>query len=193
MKTKRCLKVVFALIIALSIFQIAFSAELTPQDKEQLKSFFRRIDAFVSQGNVPGLLKIFSPNMSQERRDFLTLKMDEEVAAGHVEFHFYPDLGDEDVVEVEPGVIYEISGKFKAEGPNWDVSGFTATFTIERIGGNFYVNDTDIFELSILKKMIFIGGGAFLGFIGIIVLIIVLIVKRRRKKRAQSGTGPITV
>lgn len=200
MKSKRFFYSVLVVLFVLLFYGSSFSQSLTPQDKEQLKWLLGNFETFVTQGNSQGIIDLFSPNMPQERRDYLTNEIYARVASGGVRLSFFPDLSDKNIEEIQPGVLYEVSGRFSAEGPNWSLSGLKTTFTIERVGYYFYIYDTDIFDKMSLK-----GAGKFVGtiflVIGVIfllliagvILIVVLIVKSQKKKTVGTGGGPGTV
>jgi len=194
---------VIAVLLSLSFFAAgAFAAPLTVQDKEQLKWLFGMMEASINQGDAQGVINLFSPNMSQDRRNSLTNDMYARVAGGGIKLSFFPNLSDESIKEISPGVLYEISGTFKAEGPQWNVSGISATFTVERVGYYFYIYDTNLFEKmgpeAVFKTMglvfLIIGAVFLVGIIGIII-IVVLIIRSQKKKKAvvSSGEGPGTV
>ncbi len=200
MKLKRFFYSVLVILFVLLFYGSSFAQPLTPQDKEQLKWLFGNFETFVTQGNSQGIIDLFSPNMPQDRRDYLTNEVYGRVAAGGVRLSFFPDLSDKKIEEIQPGVLYEVSGRFNAEGPNWNLSGLKATFTVERVGYYYYIYDTDIFDKMSLKGagkvvgvVFLIIGVVFLLFVGGVILIIVLIVRSQKKKTVGTGGGPGTV
>jgi hypothetical protein len=200
MKSKRYFYAILAVLLILSFVTGSFAQPLTPDEKEQLKWLFGTFETFVSQGNSQGIIDLFSPNMPQDRRDYLTNEVYGRIASGGVRLSFFPDLSDKKIVEIEPGMKYQITGRFNAEGPNWNLSGLKATFTVERVGYYFYIYDTDIFDKMSLKgagkvvgAVFLIIGLVFLLFVGGVVLIVVLIVRSQKKKTVGSGGGPGTV
>ncbi len=180
----------------------AAAAPLTLQDKEQLKWLFGMMETSVNQGNTQGIIELFSPNMPQERRNALTNSIYAMIPGKGITLSFFPNLSDESIKEIQPGILYEVTGTFKAEGPQWNVSGLSATFTVERVGYYFYIYDTNILEkmgpggvFKTVGMVFLIIGAIFLvGIIGVII-IIVLIIRSQKKKKAvvSSGDGPGTV
>jgi hypothetical protein len=201
MRYKKHILLITIVLCCSLISQIAAAAPLTPQEKEQVKWLVGSFEAYVNQGNAQAIIELFSPNMPQDRRQYLTDEIYRRVASGGIRLSFFADLSDENITEIQPGVLYEISGKFKAEGPNWNVSGLKATFTVERVGYYFYIYDTDIFEKMSLKgagkivgTVFLVLGIVFFLFVGGLVLIIVLIVRSQKKKKTVgTGDGPGTV
>ncbi len=201
MKTRRYAVAALALIFAITLFNLTFAAPLTPQDKDQVKWVIGSFAANVNNGNVPETVKLFSPNMDSSRKQAITEELYSRAASGGLRLEYFADLSDSSVEEITPGVLYKVTGRFKAEGPNWNVSGLKATFTVERVNGYFYINDTDIFEKMGLKGVgkIFgwIGGimlVIFLLFVVFVVVIVVLIVRSQKKKKlVGTGGGPSTI
>lgn len=200
MKSKRFFYSVIVIFFVLLFLGNSFAEPLTPQDKEQLKWLLGNFETFVTQGNSQGIIDLFSPNMQKDRRDYLTNEIYARVASGGVRLSFFPDLSDKNIEEIQPGILYEVSGRFNAEGPNWNLSGLKATFTVERVGYYFYIYDTDIFDKMSLKgagkfvgAIFLVIGVIFLLFIGGVILIIVLIIKSQKKKTVGTGGGPGTV
>ncbi len=146
MKTKAIAVLLGALIVLGIAAQGAVGVSLTPQDKEQLKWLFGYFETYVNQGNTQQIISLFSPNMPPERRTALTNGLYARIASGGVKLSFYPNLSDENIKEIKPGVMYEVSGTFSAQGPQWNVSGLSATFTVERVGYYFYIYDTNIID-----------------------------------------------
>jgi hypothetical protein len=180
----------------------AAAAPLTVQDKEQLKWLFGMMETSVNQGDAQGIINLFSPNMPQDRRNTLSNSIYGTIAGHGIKLSFFPNLSDESIKEIQPGVLYEVTGTFSAEGPQWNVSGLSATFTVERVGYYFYIYDTNLFEKmgpgAVFKTVgivfLVIGAIFLVGIIGIII-IVVLIVRSQKKKKAivGSGEGPGTV
>jgi hypothetical protein len=196
MQVRRYLGVLIA-VLFLFIFAVgALAAPLTSQDKEQLKWLFGTLETSVNQGDAQGIINLFSPNMPQDRRKLLTDDIYARVAGGGIRLSFYPNLSDESIKEIQPGILYEVTGTFSAEGPQWNVTGLSATFTVERVGFYFDIYDTNIFEkmspASVFKTVgvvfIVIAAVFLLGLIGLII-IVVLIVRSQKKKKAVVGTG----
>ncbi len=202
MQIRRYVGIFITLLCLFSFTVGAAAAPLTPQDKEQLKWLFGMLEASVNQGDAQGIVSLFSKNMPQERRDALTNTIYASIAGKGIRLSFFPNLSDESIKEIKPGVLYEVTGTFKAEGPQWNVSGLSATFTVERVDYYFYIYDTNLFEKmgpgAVFKTVgvvfLIIGVIFVVGVIGVII-IIVLIVRSQRKKKAVvgSGDGPGTV
>ncbi len=196
MQVRRYLGVLIAVLFLFFFAVGALAAPLTSQDKEQLKWLFGMLETSVNQGDAQGIINLFSPNMPQDRRKLLTDDIYARVAGGGIRLSFYPNLSDESIKEIQPGTLYEVSGTFSAEGPQWNVSGLSATFTVERVGYYFYIYDTNLLEkmspASVFKTVgvvfIIIAAIFLLGLIGLII-IIVLIVRSQKKKKAVVGTG----
>ena len=100
------------------------------------------------------------------------------------------------------GVMYEVSGTFSAQGPQWNVSGLSATFTVERVGYYFYIYDTNIIDkmspetaFKTVWMVILVIGVIFLLVVAGLIVIVVLVVRSQKKKKAVVGTGegPTTV
>ncbi len=202
MQMRRYVGVVVA-VLCLFVFVIgAFGAPLTVQDKEQLKWLFGMLETSVNQGDAQGIVNLFSPNMPQERRNALTNSIYATIAGRGIRLSFFPNLSDESIKEIQPGVLYEVTGNFSAEGPQWNVSGLSATFTVERVGYYFYIYDTNLLEKmgpgAVFKTVgvvfLIIGVIFLVGVIGVII-IVVLIVRSQKKKKTVvgSGDGPGTV
>jgi hypothetical protein len=194
MKLKKIVITCTALILLAAA--VTAAAPLTPQDKEQLKWLFGSFETYVNQGNAQGIITLFSPNMPADRRTTLTNDIYARIASGGVRLSFLPNLSDESIKEIRPDTLYEVSGTFSAEGPQWNVSGLSATFTVERIGGILYIYDTNIIEkmspATVFKTVglvfLIIGVVFLVGLVGI-VIIVVLIVRSQKKKKAVVGTG----
>jgi hypothetical protein len=199
MKTKNYVAAILAIVLSLTLISVTQAEPLTAQDKEQVKWVIGSFESYVNSGNVPEIVNLFSPNMDAARKQVLTDELYKKVASGGLKLEYFADLSDGSIKEIGPD-IYEIKGKFKAQGPNWNVSGLSATFTLERVGGYFYVKDTNLFEKMGLEGVGKIVGGVFaviavifFVFIGVIILIIVLIVRSQRKKKfVGTGGGPTT-
>ncbi|MBN1572267.1 MAG: hypothetical protein JW984_03620 [Deltaproteobacteria bacterium] len=199
MKTKKYAVTGIALFLAMTLVNLAFAGPLTTDDKEQVKWLLGSFASYVNNGNVPEVVKLFSKNMDPARKQAIT---DELYKKTGLRLEYFADLSDSSIEEVTPGVLYKVTGRFKAEGPNWNVSGLKATFTVERADdGYFYINDTDIFDKMGLKgvgKILGWIGGIFLVifilFVAVVILIVVLIVRSQRKKKlVGTGGGPSTV
>ena len=196
MKLKKIAVICGALILLGVAIGSSVAAPLTPEDKEQLKWLFGTFETSVNRGDAQQIIALFSPNMPQERRTALTNDIYARIASGGVSLSFYPNLSDESIKEIQPGVLYEVSGSFSAAGPQWNVSGLSATFTVERVDQYFYIYDTTIIEkmspAAVFKTVgiVFLVVGVIV-LVGIIVLIvvIVLIVRSQKKKKAVVGTG----
>ncbi len=199
MKTKNYVVAILAVILTLTLLNITAAQTLTAEDKGQIKLVIGSFESYVNSGNVPEIVNLFSPNMDAARKQIITDELYKSVASGGLKLEYFADLSDAAIKETGPS-LYEIKGTFKAQGPNWNVSGLSATFTVERVNGYFYINDTNLFEKMGLKGVgkIFgwIGGillVIFLIFIGVVILIIVLIVRSQRKKKiVGTGGGPST-
>jgi len=197
MKIPFCRYLIFFTLLFCLFAQGAWAAPLTPSDKDQLLWLFGSFESYVNQGDLQGIFSLFSPNMTQERRDAITNEIYKKVAGG-IRLEFYPDLSDESIKEIKPDNLYEVSGIFKAEGPNWNLSGLKATFTVEKVGYYFLIYDTTIFEKmgfegvgKILSVVFGVIGLIFLIGIGVVVLVIVLIVRSQKKKKTVgTGEGP---
>ncbi|MBN2224418.1 MAG: hypothetical protein JW765_07050 [Deltaproteobacteria bacterium] len=202
MQMKRYVGIVITVFCLCSFAVGAAAAPLTPQDKEQLKWLFGMLETSVNQGDAQGIVNLFSPNMPQERRNALTNSIYATIAGKGIRLSFFPNLSDESIKEIQPGVLYEVTGNFKAEGPQWNVSGLSATFTVERVGYYFYIYDTNLLDKmgpgAVFKTLgvvfLIIGVVFLLGIIGVIIIVI-LIVRSQKKKKAVvgSGDGPGTV
>jgi hypothetical protein len=202
MQVRRYLGVLVAVFCLFFFAAGAIGAPLTPQDKEQLKWLFGMLETSVNQGDAQGIINLFSPNMPQDRRKTLTDDIYARVAGGGIRLSFFPNLSDESIKEIQPGVLYEVKGTFSAEGPQWNVSGLSATFTVERVGYYFYIHDTNLFEKmspgAVFKTVgvvfLIIGAIFLLGVVGVIIIVI-LIVRNQKKKKAvvSTGDGPGTV
>jgi hypothetical protein len=196
MQMKRYSSVFIAVLILFLMAASAVAAPLTPQDKEQLKWLFGTLETAVNKGDAQGIINLFSANMPAERRKALTDDIYARIAGGGIRLSFYPNLSDESIKEIQPNVLYEITGTFSAEGPQWNVSGLTATFTVERVGLYFYIYDTNLFEKmspgAVFKTVgvvfLVIAAIFLLGIVGVIIIII-LIVRSQRKKKTVVGTG----
>jgi len=196
MQVKRYLSVLIAVFLLFVLAASAFAAPLTPQDKEQLKWLFGTLESSVNQGDARGIINLFSANMPADRRTALTNDIYARIAGGGIRLSFYPNLSDESIKEIQPNVLYEITGTFSAEGPQWNVSGLTATFTVERVGYYFYIYDTNLFEkmspAAVFKTVgvvfIVIAAIFLLGIVGVIIIVI-LIVRSQKKKKGVVGTG----
>jgi hypothetical protein len=202
MQMRRYVGIFIALLCFFSFAVGAAAEPLTPQDKEQLKWLFGMLESSVNQGDAQGIINLFSPNMPQEKRTALTDTIYASIAGKGIRLSFFPNLSDESIKEVQPGVLYEVTGTFKAEGPQWNVSGLSATFTVERVGYYFYIYDTNLFEKmgpgAVFKTVgvvfLVIGAIFILGVIGVIVVIILIVRSQRKKKTVVgSGDGPGTV
>jgi flagellar basal body-associated protein FliL len=188
--------VIIGTALVLLAATITAAAPLTAQDKEQLKWLFGSFESYVNQGNTQGIVSLFSPNMPADRKTALTNDIYARIASGGVRLSFFPNLSDESIKEIKPDVLYEVSGTFSAEGPQWNVSGMSATFTVERIGGMLYIYDTNIIEkmspAAVFKTVglvfIIIVVIFLLGLVGL-VIVVVLIVRSQKKKKAVVGTG----
>jgi hypothetical protein len=188
--------VIIGTALVLLAATITAAAPLTAQDKEQLKWLFGSFESYVNQGNTQGIVSLFSPNMPADRKTALTNDIYARIASGGVRLSFFPNLSDESIKEIKPDVLYEVSGTFSAEGPQWNVSGMSATFTVERIGGMLYIYDTNIIEkmspAAVFKTVglvfIIIVAIFLLGLVGLII-VVVLIVRSQKKKKAVVGTG----
>jgi hypothetical protein len=196
MQVKRYLSVLIAVFILFVLSASAFAAPLTPQDKEQLKWLFGTLESSVNQGDAQGIINLFSGNMPADRRTTLTNDIYARVAGGGIRLSFFPNLSDESIKEIQPNTLYEITGTFSAEGPQWNVSGLTATFTVERVGPYFFIYDTNLFEkmspAAVFKTVgvvfIVIAAIFLLGVVGVIIIVI-LIVRSQKKKKGVVGTG----
>jgi hypothetical protein len=103
---------------------------------------------------------------------------------------------------LQPNVLYEVSGTFSAEGLQWNVSGVSATFTVERVGYYYYIYDTNIFDkmspaavFKTVGTVFFVIGAIFLVGLAVLIVIIVLIVRSQKRKKSvvSTGDGPGTV
>jgi hypothetical protein len=180
----------------------ALAAPLTMQDKEQLKWLFGMLETSVNQGDAQGILSLFSPNMPQERRNALTNTIYGTISGHGIKLTFSPNLSDESIKEIQPGVLYEVTGSFSAVGPQWEVSGISATFTVERVGYYFYIYDTNLLEKmgpgAVFKTVgvvfLVIGAIFLVGIIGVIIIVVLIVRSQKRKKAVVgSGNGPGTV
>ncbi len=202
MQMRRCVAVVVAMLCRWCFAAGVSAAPLTVQDKEQLKWLFGMMETSINQGDAQGIINLFSPNMPQDRRTALSNDIYARIAGGGIKVSFFPNLSDESIKEISPGVLYEVSGSFKAEGPQWNVSGLSATFTVERVGYYFYIYDTNMLEKmgpeAVFKTVglvfLIIGAIFLVGIVGVII-IVVLIIRSQKKKKAvvSSGEGPGTV
>lgn len=84
---------------------------------------------------------------------------------------------------------YKITIRFNANGVGWNVSGFTADIEIKKVGSDYIVINTDLFDHigseNILKFILIIFGIIF-GFMvifAIIVVIAILIYHKKKKAR----------
>ncbi len=146
MQMRRYVAVIVAAFCLLVFAAGVSAAPLTVQDKEQLKWLFGMMETSINQGDSQGIINLFSPNMPQDRRTALSNDIYARIAGGGIKVSFFPNLSDESIKEISPGILYEVSGSFKAEGPQWNVSGLSATFTVERVGYYFYIYDTNMLE-----------------------------------------------
>jgi hypothetical protein len=202
MQMRSYVAVIVAVFCLLFFALGAAAAPLTVQDKEQLKWLFGMMETSINQGDAQGVMNLFSPNMPQDRRNTLTNNLYGKIADGGIKISFFPNLSDESIKEISPGVLYEVSGTLKAEGPQWNVAGISATFTVERVGYYFYISDTNLFEKmgpeAVFKTVglvfLIIGAIFLVGIVGVII-IVVLIIRSQKKKKAvvSSGDGPGTV
>lgn len=196
MQIRRYAGVAIALFFLLIFATTAAAAPLTVQDKEQLKWLFGMMESSINQGDAQGILNLFSPNMPQDRRTALSNAIYARIAGGGIRISFFPNLSDESIKEISPGVLYEVTGSFKAEGPQWNVSGLSATFTVERVGYYFYIYDTNLLDKmgpeAVFKTVglvfLVIGAIFLVGVIGVIIVVI-LIVRSQKKKKSVVGTG----
>ena len=201
MKQKMVVVVVLVSMLALAAGTLA--APLTPQEKEQVRWILGAFETYLEQGNVQGILELLSPNMPQAERDAITNDLYSRFASGGINFEYQANLTDEKIIEIEPGVKYEVTGRFSVEAPNWSLSGLKATFVFERIGPYFYISHTDVFEKMNPGEAFKLVGLIFgiLGVIGIIflagvVVVVLLIVRSQKKKKATvsaGSDGPSTV
>jgi hypothetical protein len=200
---KRMMVVGVLLVCVLAAAGVSIAAPLTPQEKEQIRWVLGSFETYLEQGNVQGILGLLSPNMPQEERDAITNDLYSRFASGGINFEYQADLTDDRIIEIEPGVKYEVTGRFSVDAPNWNLSGLKATFVFERIGPYFYIAHTDVFEKMNPGEVFKIVGLIFgvigvLGiiFLGVVVLVIILIVRSQKKKKAlvsAGSDGPSTV
>ena len=171
-------------LVSLAVLATAApGAPLTAQDKEQLKWLFGTMETAVNQGNAQGIVSLFSPNMPADRRQALTNDIYARIAGGGIRLTFYPNLSDESIKEIKPGILYEVTGTFSAEGPQWNVSGISATVTVERVNYYFYIYDTNLFEkmnpATVFKTVgvvfLVIAAIFLLGIIGVIIIVILIV------------------
>ncbi|MBN1883698.1 MAG: hypothetical protein JW885_16165 [Deltaproteobacteria bacterium] len=202
-RMKRMVVVGVLLVCVLAAAVISTAAPLTPQDKEQIRWVLGSFETYLEQGNVQGILGLLSPNMPQAERDAITNDLYSRFASGGINFEYQANLTDEKITEIEPGVKYEVTGRFSVEAPNWNLSGLKATFVFERIGPYFYIAHTDVFEkMNPGEVFKFVGiifviiGVLGILFLGGIVVVILLIIKSQKKKKAlvsAGSDGPSTV
>lgn len=195
--------VVVGLVCLLAMAGGALAAPLTTQEKEQIRWILGAFETYLEQGNVQGILDLLSPNMPQAERDAITSDLYSRFASGGINFEYQANLTDEKIIEIEPGVKYEITGRFSVEAPNWNLSGLKATFVFERIGPYFYISHTDVFEKMNPGEVFKIVGLIFgiVGVLGVIfligiVVVILLIIRSQKKKKATvsaGSDGPSTV
>lgn len=200
---KRKMVVVVALVCLLALAAGVTAAPLTTQEKEQIRWILGAFETYLEQGNVQGILELLSPNMPQAERDAITSDLYSRFASGGINFEYQANLTDEKIVEIEPGVKYEITGRFSVEAPNWNLSGLKATFVFERVGPYFYISHTDVFEKMNPGEVFKIVGLIFgiVGVLGVIfligiVVVILLIIRSQKKKKATvsaGSDGPSTV
>jgi|GEM_PF-1903428 len=202
----RIKKIVFVgvlLVCVLALAGGALATPLTPQEKEQVRWLLGSFETYLEQGNVPGILELLSPNMPQDERDAITNDLYSRFASGGIDFEFQANLTDEKIIELEPGIKYEITGRFSVSAPNWNLSGLKATFVLERVGPYFYIYHTDVFEKMNPGEVFKIVGLIFgiVGVLGIfflvaVVVVILLIIRNQKKKKAMvsaGSDGPSTV
>jgi len=202
-RMKQMMVFVVSLVCVLALAGGALAAPLTQQEKEQIRWVLGAFETYLEQGNVQGILELLSPNMPQAERDAITNDLYSRFASGGINFDYQANLTDEKIIEIEPGVKYEITGRFSVEAPNWNLSGLKATFVFERVGSYFYISQTDVFEKMNPGEVFKIVGLIFgvlgvLGFIflGVVVLVIILIIRSQKKKKATvsaGSDGPSTV
>jgi len=202
-RMKRKMIIVVGLVCLLALAAGSIAAPLTPQEKEQVRWILGAFETYLEQGNVQGILGLLSPNMPQAERDAITNDLYSRFASGGINFEYQADLTDEKIIEIEPGVKYEVTGRFSVEAPNWNLSGLKATFVFERIGPYFYISHTDVFEKMNPGEVFKLVGLIFgiVGVIGIIflvgiVVVILLIIRSQKKKKAMvsaGSDGPSTV
>jgi len=195
-RMKQVLVVGVLLVCLLVLAGGALSAPLTPQEKEQIRWVLGSFETYLEQGNVQGILDLLSPNMPQGERDAITNDLYSRFASGGINFEYQANLTDEKIIELEPGVKYEVTGRFSVDAPNWNLSGLKATFVFERIGPYFYISHTDVFEKMNPGEVFKIVGLIFgvlgvLGFLflGVVVLVVILIIRSQKKKKAMVSTG----
>lgn len=202
-RIKRKMVVVVALVCLLALAAGVTAAPLTLQEKEQIRWILGAFETYLEQGNVQGILELLSPNMPQAERDAITTDLYSRFASGGINFEYQANLTDDKIVEIEPGVKYEITGRFSVEAPNWNLSGLKATFVFERVGPYFYISHTDVFEKMNPGEVFKIVGLIFgiVGVLGVIfligiVVVILLIIRSQKKKKATvsaGSDGPSTV
>jgi hypothetical protein len=201
MKRMVCVGVLLVCVLALA--GGALAAPLTQQDKEQIRWVLGAFETYLEQGNVEGILGLLSPNMPQAERDAITADLYSRFASGGIDFDYQANLSDEKIIELEPGVKYEVTGRFSVEAPNWNLSGLKATFVFERVGPYLLISHTDVFE-KMNPGEVFKLVGLIFGIIGVIgfiflagiVVVIVLIIRSQKKKKAlvsAGSDGPSTV
>lgn len=113
------------------------TAELSPEDKEQIKSQVEQLVAAVNTGNAETMAGILSPQarakLAEEFRTFL----EEENHQLQQKVESFRELPDGKV---------KVKGSYSLSGSDWKVNGISASYVFEQQGNSWLLVDTTIHQ-----------------------------------------------